>query len=160
VLYHSAATAHFMYVRDCAVDAHLLDLVGLPREETVRLAGGCVCPGSSAWSRAHRAHRPRCAGRGGRAAARPSHRRCTQKNIAVFPIAREGLKYQVAEALQSNHGYYCDEVVLDAHHVFDSSVPVYNRKVELTVFKDKDLNQGQRRGSPWPSSPTASPAAW
>jgi hypothetical protein len=54
------------------------------------------------------------------------------------------LKYQVAEALHDNHGYYCDEIVLDAHHVFDSSVPVYKRKVELTLFKDKDLDKTQK----------------
>ena len=66
-----------------------------------------------------------------------------QENLAVFPIAREGLKYQVPEAIYETYGYYTDEVVLDAHHVFDSSVPVYNRKVEMTIFKDKDLNQPQ-----------------
>ena len=62
----------------------------------------------------------------------------------MFPIAREGLKYQVAEALYDNYGYFCDEIVLDAHHVFDSSVPVYNRTVELTLFKDKDLDHTQK----------------
>jgi hypothetical protein len=66
-----------------------------------------------------------------------------QENLAVFPIAREGLKYQVPEAIYETYGYYTDEVVLDAHHVFDSSVPVYNRKVEMTIFKDKDLDQPQ-----------------
>jgi len=71
-------------------------------------------------------------------------RKYGQHNLAVFPIAREGLKYQVADALFTNFGYYCDEVVLDAHHVFDSSVPVYNRTVELTLFKDKDLDQHQK----------------
>jgi hypothetical protein len=34
--------------------------------------------------------------------------------------------------------------VLDAHHVFDSSIPVYNRSVELTLFKDKDLDLHQK----------------
>jgi hypothetical protein len=58
-------------------------------------------------------------------------------------IAREGLKYQVSEAIFDNYGYYCDEIVLDAHHVFDNTVPVYNRKVEMTLFKDKDLDQHQ-----------------
>jgi hypothetical protein len=67
-----------------------------------------------------------------------------QHNLAIFPIAREGLKYQVAEAIHRIFGFYCDEIVLDAHHVFDSSVPIYNRKVELTLFKDKDLDQGQK----------------
>jgi hypothetical protein len=54
------------------------------------------------------------------------------------------LKYHVADSIFSNFGYYCDEIVLDAHHVFDSSVPVYNRTVELTLFKDKDLDQQQK----------------
>ena len=67
-----------------------------------------------------------------------------QQDLAVFPIAREGLKYQVAEAIYNNFGFFCDEIVLDAHHVFDSSVPVYNRKVEMTIFKDKDLDAIQR----------------
>jgi hypothetical protein len=67
-----------------------------------------------------------------------------QQNLAIFPIAREGLKYQVTEAIFENYGFYCDEIVLDAHHVFDSSVPVYNRTVELTLFKDKDLDQQQK----------------
>lgn len=67
-----------------------------------------------------------------------------QQKLAVFPIAREGLKYQVADAISRNFGFYCDEIVLDAHHVFDSSVPVYNRKVEMTLFKDKDLDKQQR----------------
>jgi hypothetical protein len=67
-----------------------------------------------------------------------------QQNLAIFPIAREGLKYQVAEALYHNYGFYCDEIVLDAHHVFDRSVPVYNRKVEIPLFKDSDLDRPQR----------------
>jgi hypothetical protein len=62
----------------------------------------------------------------------------------VFPVVREGLKYQVADALFKNRGYYCDEIVLDAHHVFDSTVPVYNCSVEITLFKDKDLEPKQK----------------
>lgn len=145
VLYHSRATAHFMYVRDCVVDAHLLDIVGLPREETVRLAGRMRLPGQLCLG----AERTELIGRAvrdivGAPPIGPAVARCSQKNIAVFPIAREGLKYQVAEALQADHGYYCDEIVLDAHHVFDSSVPLYARKVELTVFKDRDLSERQK----------------
>jgi hypothetical protein len=67
-----------------------------------------------------------------------------QQDIAVFPIAREGLKYQVTEALFENYGFYCDEILLDAHHVFSSEVPLYNRAVEFTLFKDKDLDQHQK----------------
>ncbi len=145
VLYHSPATAQFMYVRDCPVDVHLLDIAGLPREQTFGLAGRMRLPGQLCLG----AQRTELIGNAvrdviGAPALSPAVARRGQKNIAVFPIAREGLKYQVAEALQADHGYYCDEIVLDAHHVFDSSVPVYNRKVELTVFKDKDLDQAEK----------------
>lgn len=145
VLYHSRATAHFMYVRSCPVDSHLLDIVGLTREETLRLTGRMRLPGQLCLG----SERTKLIGEAledivGAPPLGPAIARCSQKNIAVFPIAREGLKYQVAEALHADHGYLCDEIVLDAHHVFDSSVPVYNRKVELTVFKDKDLDKADK----------------
>jgi hypothetical protein len=66
-----------------------------------------------------------------------------QNNMAVFPIAREGLKYQVQDAIYQSYGYMCDEIVLDAHHVFDSSVPVYSRTVELT-FSRQGLEPSQK----------------
>ncbi len=142
-LYHNDATAKFIYLRDERTDADLLKLIGLEQGEIAKIKSlrlpGQLCLGSE---------RTRLIGRAiqgvlGAPNIRTSIARQRQENIAIFPIAREGLKYQVAEALFENHGFYCDEIVLDAHHVFDQSVPVYSRKVEMTLFKDKDLDQQQ-----------------
>jgi len=144
VLYHTAATSAFIYLRSCRVDANLLETVGLPAEEIARISTlrlpGQLCMG---------ADRTNLIGRAiidlfGSPALRETITAYRQQNLAIFPIAREGLKYQVADAIFENYQYYCDEIVLDAHHVFDSSVPVYNRKVEMTLFKDKDLDRQQR----------------
>ncbi len=143
VLYHTPATSAFMYSHDYPLDSNLMDLIGLDADETagvetVRLPGQLVMG----------AERSKIMGRAaddliGGPLLRASIPLYEQQNIAIFPIAREGLKYQVADAIYENYGYYCDEVLLDAHHVFDSSVPVYNRKVEMTLFKDKDLDSEQ-----------------
>jgi len=142
-LYHNKATARFIYLRDERVDANLLQLVGLSQEEIDKIKRLCLpgqlCLGADRANLIGRAVR----GMLGAPNLRQSISRQRQENIAIFPIAREGLKYQVAEGIFENHGYYCDEIVLDAHHVFDQSVPVYSRKVEMTLFKDKDLDQQQ-----------------
>jgi len=144
VLYHSQAISTFIYIRECQADANLLEIVGLPDDEITQISSlhlpGQLCLGSE---------RSSLIGRGikdiiGAPPLKPTVITHKQQNLAIFPIAREGLKYQVAEAIFENHGYYCDEIVLDAHHVFDSSVPVYNRKVEMTLFKDKDLDKTQK----------------
>jgi hypothetical protein len=145
VLYHNDATAKFIYVRDTFVDPNLLNLIGLQSEEIARLRNlklpGQLCLGSERSNLIGDAIREIFC------SPPLAHTINTRKqqNIAVFPIAREGLKYGVSEALYEDYGYYCDEVILDAHHVFDSSVPVYNRKVELTLFKDKDLDSEQHK---------------
>ena len=144
IFYDNKAAEKFIYLREGSVDKNFLELIGID-DGTANIKKNQVLPGQL------------CLG---------PERSCLigeamtnifsspllnetickygQHNLAVFPIAREGLKYQVADALYTNYGYYCDEVVLDAHHVFDSSVPVYNRTVELTLFKDKDLEQHQK----------------
>lgn len=143
ILYHNEATSAFMYTHTSPVDPHLLDLVGLPHD---------ILAGRQEWTLPGQltlgSDRSKLIGRAiQNIFSAPSMQRAfigqRQNHIAVFPIAREGLKYQVAEAIYENYGYYCDEVILDAHHVFDSSVPVYNRKVEMTLFKDKDLDKIQ-----------------
>jgi len=144
VVYHSPATAAFIYMRDHPVDKLLLKTIGLSEGEipdvfTLRLPGQ-LCLGSQRTKVIGQAIQDLFAAQ----ALRSSIHGYQQENLAIFPIAREGLKYQVAEAIYENYGYYCDEIVLDAHHVFDLSVPVYNRKVEMTLFKDKDLDQHQR----------------
>jgi hypothetical protein len=144
VLYHNPATSAFMYLRKSPLDARLLDIVGLPPEEIANISGltlpGQLCLGSDRTRLIGEAYKDLFAS----PALQQTITSFSQQNLAIFPIAREGLKYQVAEAIFDNYGYYCDEIVLDAHHVFDSSVPVYNRKVELTLFKDKDLDKQQR----------------
>ncbi|MBA4385505.1 MAG: hypothetical protein C0410_12275, partial [Anaerolinea sp.] len=144
VLYHNQATSKFIYMRDCTPDSNLLDIIGADNSDAKlkmpQKLPGQLCLGSD---------RAQLIGNAvseiiGAVPLSSTFLRYKQQNLAVFPIAREGLKYQVAEAIYSNYGYFCDEIVLDAHHVFDSSVPVYNRTVELTLFKDKDLDQTQK----------------
>jgi hypothetical protein len=144
VLYDNPATSRFIYLRETRLDKNLLEIIGLPGKRIEQLPTqtlpGQLCLGSD------RSHLIGDAVRHifGAPPLAPTLTRHGQQNLAVFPIAREGLKYQVAEALYANYGFFCDEIVLDAHHVFDSSVPVYNRTVELTLFKDKDLDHHQK----------------
>jgi hypothetical protein len=145
VMYHNEATSAFMYLRNSKVDANLLETIGFSEEEIAPLQNlwlpGQLCLGSERTKLIREA----MDGLLGAPALCETIQSRHQQNLAIFPIAREGLKYQVPEAIYDNYGYYCDEIVLDAHHVFDSSVPVYNRKVEMTLFKDKDLDRQQRQ---------------
>lgn len=144
VLYHSRATEAFIYLRKAPANANLLEIVGLTpgeyRDQQEITLPGQLCLG---------AERARLMSEAiqdviGSPVLRQTFANYRQHNMAVFPIVREGLKYQVGESIFAEYGYYCDEIVLDAHHVFDSSVPVYARKVEMTLFKDKDLDQQRR----------------
>jgi hypothetical protein len=145
VLYHNPATEKFIYLRKSPVDNELFKIIGLDlkfaKGLSVMTLPGQLCLG---------ADRAKLVGEAINSVFRSPvfdaiFDQYGQENLAVFPIAREGLKYQVADAIYENHGFYCDEVVLDAHHVFDSSVPVYNRTVEMTLFKDKDLDLKQKK---------------
>ena len=64
--------------------------------------------------------------------------------ILVFPILREGVKYGIPEALLQHHDLLADEILVDAHHVDDPTIPGYGRRTEITMFKDKDLTNKQR----------------
>jgi hypothetical protein len=144
LLYHNQYTERFIYVRESPIDRNLIDLMGLSENDisdldTIRLSGQ-LCLGAERVQLIGHALRDLTAA----PMLCQTIESRMQHNLAIFPIAREGLKYQVAEAIFQNYGYYCDEIVLDAHHVFDSSVPIYNRKVEMTLFKDKDLDQRQK----------------
>ncbi|HMN10822.1 MAG TPA: hypothetical protein PKD55_00695 [Bellilinea sp.] len=144
VLYHNISTSTFTYLWDAPFDVNLFSIVGID-PQTVSFDQKITLPGQL------------CLGARRTALIRTAFDQLfysppfellfdglQQGDFAVFPIAREGLKYQIAEAIFQNHGIYCDEIVLDAHHVFDSSVPMYNRKVEMTIFKDKDLDREQK----------------
>jgi hypothetical protein len=144
VLYHNPATAKFMYLRQCPPDENLFKIIGLDP----KIAAGTsmiTLPGQLCLG----ADRSRLIGDSTNSIFRSPvfssiFEHFGQENLAVFPIAREGLKYEVTDAIYASRGYYCDEIVLDAHHVFDSTVPVYNRTVEMTLFKDKDLDIQQK----------------
>jgi hypothetical protein len=141
VLYDSAPISKFIYLHDGDVDPNLLQLIGLsandfPGIQRMTLPGQ-LCMGSDRTKMIGQALMDIIAA----PILGPTITSRAQQNMAIFPIAREGLKYQVAEAIFEIFGYYCDEILLDAHHVFDTSVPVYNRKVELGLFKDKDLDK-------------------
>jgi hypothetical protein len=144
VLYHTLATSAFIYLRNGSVDANQLQTIGLSEPEIAKIQSlylpGQLCMGANR----SRLTRQAIFDMFGSPCLKETISQFKQQNLAIFPIAREGLKYQVLEAIFENYGYYCDEIVLDAHHVFDSSVPVYNRKVEMTLFKDKDLDREQR----------------
>jgi len=144
VFYHNEATSRFIYLRDCLLDKNLMQVIGLDEKKhqtsTSQKLPGQLCLGADRTKLIGEALSS-IIGAPPFVSTIPNY---GQHNLAVFPIAREGLKYQVSDAIFSNYGYYCDEVVLDAHHVFDSSVPVYNRTVELTLFKDKDLDASQK----------------
>ena len=143
VLYHTEATSAFMYLRSSQIDPNQLRIAGITPEDTANhatiLLPGQLCLGSERSKLIAKAIKDIF----GAPTFKEAVTAVTQENMAIFPIAREGLKYHVSEAIFENYGYYCDEVILDAHHVFDSSVPVYNRKVEMTIFKDKDLDKLQ-----------------
>lgn len=144
VLYHNDATATFIYLHHGVVDRQLLTLAGVSPEEAGdgadMILPGQLCLGANRGKLIEKAMRDIIAS----PVLAPTFEKYDQDNMAVFPIAREGLKYQVPEAIYANYGYYCDEIILDAHHVFDSTVPIYNRKVEMTLFKDKDLDKRQK----------------
>jgi hypothetical protein len=126
------------------VDENLLNIIGISVQEvetdSKMILPGQLCLGSARANVIGAAIKDMIAA----PALAPTFQKFNQENLAIFPIAREGLKYQVSEAIHDNYGFYCDEVILDAHHVFDSSVPIYNRKVEMTLFKDKDLDRRQK----------------
>ena len=140
VLYHSDATSKFIYLRHYSNDPNLTEFIGCDSSIQIDRLPGQLCLGSERAALIGQAVSDII----GAPPLAPVFANYRQQNLAVFPIAREGLKYQVVEAIHSNFGFFCDEVVLDAHHVFDSSVPVYNRSVEMTLFKDKDLDQTQK----------------
>lgn len=64
--------------------------------------------------------------------------------IAIFPVLREGIKYQIPDALFNNYGCYLDEIVVGANHVVDESVAIYKRRLKISQFKDGDLTIQQR----------------
>lgn len=145
VLGHSLATAEFMYLRSSPPEPHLFELLGLAGVSTDR--SQIWLPGQIALG----APRAQIIGRAIRDVLRSPAMQAavgqhSQDEIVVLPVLREGAKFQMAEALYENYGFYCDEALLDSHHVYDPTVAGYSRRVETTILKDQDISPQQRTG--------------
>ncbi len=143
-LSHSPATERFIYLGDYSGQdpvAGVLDTLGLsfPGDRPFQLPGQLVLG----------AHRTRLTEEGVRdCLSSPSFKSLLENSgsgeTMVFPVLREGMKYGLSDAVLSISGCVCDEIVVDAHHVPDPSVPDLGRRMELKVFKDKDLTDAEK----------------
>lgn len=145
VLGHSPATAEFMYLRSAPPEPHLFDLLGLSGLTTAKAQ--IWLPGQIALG----APRTQIIGRAIRdvlcsPAMQAVIGQYSQDEIVILPVLREAAKFQMAEGLFENFGVYCDEALLDSHHVYDPTVPRYSRRVETTILKDQDISPQQRAG--------------
>jgi hypothetical protein len=144
VFTHCSATAGFMYLWSARPDVHLFDLLGLAGQALP--AGKILLPGQVLLGAA----RTELTGEAIRDVLRsPVVREAlagsTQNNLVILPVLREGAKYRIGNALYKNYGFYCDEALVDSHHVFDPTVPRYHRRVETTIVKDQDISPSQRK---------------
>jgi hypothetical protein len=145
VLGHSPATAEFMYLRSTPPEPRLFDLLGL---------SGAITGKPQLWLPGQLtlgAPRSQIIGRAIRDLLRSPAMQMAigqhnQDQVVLLPVLREGAKFQLAEGLYENFGYYCDEALLDSHHVYDPTVPRYSRRVETTILKDQDISPQQRAG--------------
>lgn len=145
-LVHSAATSAFIYTREHEVTPDFFEILGLPTGHGYTGVTRLVLPGQLVLG----AERTQLVARGVKdALSSPCvmelMKDLARENIITIPVLREGIKYQVAEALYEQYGYYCDEVITDAHHTFDDSVSTYFRRVRISLFKDGDISDQQRR---------------
>jgi hypothetical protein len=145
VLGHSPATAEFMYLRSAPPEPHLFDLLGLSGLTTAK--PHIWLPGQITLG----APRAQIIGRAIRDVLRsPAMQTAigeySQDEIVILPVLREAAKFQLAEGLYENYGIYCDEALLDSHHVYDPTVAGYSRRVETTILKDQDISPQQRAG--------------
>jgi hypothetical protein len=145
VLGHSPATAEFMYLRRARPEPQLFDLLGLQGVVTDKLQ--IWLPGQITLG----APRAQISGQAIRDVLRsPAMQSAigqhSQDEIVILPVLREAAKFQMAEGLYENYGIYCDEALLDSHHVYDPTVAGYSRRVETTILKDQDISPQQRAG--------------
>jgi hypothetical protein len=135
-LVHSTASEKLVYLHKVRVNHQLSDLLGLQQE----LGSELLLPGQLLLGSA----RTQVMGACTRDAVRnPSLVQIISENkpdkIAIFPIFREGIRYQVAEAIYAVYGNFYNEIMVDAHHVADKSIPGYNRRVGSVKFFDRDV---------------------
>ncbi|MCS6845560.1 MAG: hypothetical protein NZ528_14775 [Caldilineales bacterium] len=146
VLTHSRATAQFMYgMQQSAADPYLFDLLGLAQRGVAPvatwLAGQLILGAPRARIIGVAIRDALCS-----PAMQEALSRYSQDAVVILPVLREGAKFQMGEGVYETYGYYCDEALLDSHHVYDPTVPRYNRRVETTILKDQDISPQQRAG--------------
>lgn len=145
ILYHNPSTEAFFYLSDVSLTNQLRQMLNLPAElsgqqSTLRLPGQLVL-GSRRTRLVHRAMRDIFT-------AKSWEKQITTADLdelVVFPIVREGVKFGISEAISDQYNWIVEEVLVDAHHVYDSEVPGYGRRTKIAVFKDNDLNEHQRQ---------------
>lgn len=145
-LTHSAATAAFIYTQEHEVTPEFFKILGLPSDHDYKGVTRLMLPGQLVLG----ADRTPLVARGvvdtlSSPPVKELMKDLTSRNIVTIPVLREGIKYRIADALCERYGYYCDEVITDAHHTFDDSVSTYLRSVKITLFKDDDISDQQRR---------------
>ncbi len=145
VLYHNPSTEAFFYLSEVALNGQLRQMLDLPAEAsehsaTVRLPGQLVL-GSRRTRLVHRAMKDIVLASSWENLVNAAG----IDELVVFPIVREGVKFGIAEAISDQYNWIVEEVLVDAHHVYDSEVPGYGRRTKIAVFKDNDLNEAQRR---------------
>ena len=144
-LTHSAATAGFIYTHECELTPGFFEIVGLEPDIDWDGIKRITLPGQLVMG----AERTRLIGRGVRDTLKaPCLREMmeggSQENVVAISVLREGIKYQIADAILDTYGYFCDEVLTDAHHTLDETVSSYRRRVLISLFKDDDLTGDQR----------------
>jgi hypothetical protein len=145
VVLHSRATATFIYLHRTRPKAQFLEMVGLSSE----LDGDdseFILPGQLILG----AERTHVVGRAVQdllctPVLQDMIRGHSRDELVILPVLREGSKYQITEGLFDSFGYYFDEIVVDAHHLSDKTVSPYQRRVDISCFKDGDLTDKQRK---------------
>lgn len=145
VLAHGPATQQFIYLSHRPLTPAFCDLLGLAADSPVRSLTEMALPGQLILG----PDRTALVQRGVAevmASTEIAHAVDGVRGgqVVICPILREGVKYGIAEALLTRHDLLCPEVVVDAHHVLDSTQAVYRRGVEVNRFNDIDFSDEQK----------------
>ncbi len=145
VLYHNPSTEAFFYLSEVPLTGQLRKMLNLPadtpgEQSNIRLPGQLVL-GSRRTRLVHQAMRSIFS----TASWEKLVTTAELDELVVFPIVREGVKFGIAEAISDRYNWIVEEILVDAHHVYDKDVPGYGRRTRIAVFKDNDLNKAQRR---------------
>ena len=145
VVLHSLATATFIYLHKTCPSPEFLQLIGLFSGSN-GVNSELTLPGQLILG----AERTRIVGQAVQdmlctPILQTMIRGYSRDEVVILPVLREGSKYQITEALFDSYNFHFDEIVVDAHHIFDETVSGYQRRVDITCFKDADLTDKQRK---------------